>query len=200
MAFTVPALSRSDRSGRYLAFDPAQTFRGIRSSFMKSICAWCTREIGRIEGSERTDTVVSHGICPACVDNMKLQRGVSFQQFIDSIPVPVFVVDDDVVVTAANTKAGELLGKDSRAMVGFRGGNVLECAHARRPEGCGRTVHCSGCAIRRTVNRTFETGEPQNRVPATLYRADPDHPSAIALRITTIKVDGSVILRVDRMG
>jgi len=110
------------------------------------------------------------------------------------------VVDDDVVIKTVNAKACELLGKDVPAMQGLRGGNVLECAHARRPEGCGKTIHCSGCAIRRAVTRTYETGEPQSMVPATLHQTDLDDPSAIALRITTVKVDGTVFLRVDRIG
>lgn len=165
---------------------------------MRHICAWCTKEIGCVEGSGHPDTVVSHGICPSCVSNLTLQQGASLREFIDSIPVPVLVVDDDVKVRAANTAAAEALGRDVCSRDGYRGGDVLECAYARLPEGCGRTIHCSGCAIRRAVTRTFETGEPQHRVPATLHHGDPDDPSAVVLWITTVRVDGSVILRVDR--
>jgi hypothetical protein len=167
---------------------------------MKHVCAWCTKEIGRVESSSHPDTAISHGICPSCVDNLTLQHEVSLQQFIDSIPVPVLVVEADVVVQAANIRAGAALGRTAGSLKGFRGGNVLECAYARRPEGCGRTIHCSGCTIRRAVTLTFETGRPQSGVPATLHRNDPDHPSAIALRITTVKAGGSVFLRVDRIG
>ena len=167
---------------------------------MKRVCAWCLKEIDRIKDSDLPDTIISHGICPACIDNLVFQHEVSLQAFIDSIPVPVLVVDDDVKVMAANTRACEILGKDAAAMKGLPGGNVLECAYARLPEGCGKTIHCSGCAIRRSVTRTFDTGEPLSMVPATLHHTDADDASAVAIWITTVKVDGSVFLRVDRIG
>jgi PAS domain-containing protein len=166
---------------------------------MRLICAWCNKEIGHVENGPLPDAAISHGICKACADNMTFQRGISLQQYIDSIPVPVFVVDDEVVVKAANAKAREVLGKDALGMQGYRGGDVFECSHARLPEGCGRTIHCSGCAIRRSVTRTFKTGESLSMVPATLSQYDPDHPSTAALWITTVKVDDTVLLRVDRM-
>jgi PAS domain-containing protein len=158
------------------------------------------KDIGVVEGSGQPDTVISHGICLSCADKLKFPHEVSLKQFIDSIPIPLFVVDDDVVVQTVNAKACEFLGKEASALQGLRGGNVLECAYSRRPEGCGKTIHCSGCAIRRAVIRTFETGEPQSMVPATLHHTDLDDPSAIALRITTVKVDGTVFLRVDTIG
>lgn len=166
---------------------------------MKRVCAWCAKEMGYVEGSSRPDTEVSHGICESCVDNFTFQQGVPFQSYLDSIPVPVLTVDRYIVVKTVNRKACDVLGKDPREIVQHLGGNVFECAHARLPEGCGRTIHCSGCVIRRSVARTFETGEPQVSVPATLRRGDPDHPSAVVLFITTVRSGEVVMLRVDRI-
>ncbi len=166
---------------------------------MKRVCAWCAREMGTVEGSRHPDTEISHGICEDCVDNLAFQQGVMFQRFLDSIPVPVLAVDRHVVVKAVNRKACDVLGKNPQEIVQHLGGNVFECAHARLPEGCGRTIHCSGCVIRKSVNRTFETGEPQVSVPATLRRGDPDHPSAVVLFITTARSGDVVMLRVDRI-
>ena len=166
---------------------------------MKRVCAWCTKEMGAVEGSSHPDTEISHGICGSCADNFTFQQGVPFQRYLDSIPVPVLAVDRFVVVKAVNRKACDMLGKEPREIVQHLGGNVFECAHARLPEGCGRTIHCSGCVIRKSVTRTFETGEPQISVPATLRRRDPDHPSAVVLFITTVKSGDMVMLRVDRI-
>jgi hypothetical protein len=155
--------------------------------------------MGAIEGSIRPDTEISHGICESCVDNFTFQQGVPFQRYLDSIAVPVLAVDRYVVVKAVNQKACDVLGKDPREIVQHLGGNVFECAHARLPEGCGRTIHCSGCVIRKSVTRTFETGEPQINVPATLRRRGLDHPSPVVLFITTVKSEDVVMLRVDRI-
>jgi PAS domain-containing protein len=167
---------------------------------MKRVCAWCRKEIGTIASTRHGDDAVSHGICPDCISNLTFQQGASLQELIDSIDLPIFVVDDDVRVKAANATACRTLGKDAVTMQGHRSGDVFECAHARLPEGCGRTIHCSGCAIRRSVAHTFQTGETLSGVPATLSRNDPDHSSDIALTITTVKAGGLVMLRIDRIG
>lgn len=143
------------------------------------------------------DDEPSHGICPECVSNLTFQTGVGLQEYIESISLPVIVVDDDVRVQAANASACRALGKRAPALLQRSGGTVFECAHARLPEGCGRTIHCSGCAIRRAVTITFETGAPQDRVPATLTRKDADRPSAAVLYITTVKAGAHVLLRVE---
>lgn len=172
----------------------------MRGRTMKLICAWCRQDIGSVEGSKLSDGEISHGICESCHDNIMFQQGVPLQEYLDSLPLPVLVVNDDVVVQAANRKACELLGKGPLEIVQLLGGNVFECAYARLPEGCGKTIHCSGCAIRRTVSRTYETGEPQRMVPATLRRGFEGHVSTIALSITTMMVGDFVMLRVEKFG
>jgi hypothetical protein len=167
---------------------------------MKQVCAWCRNEIGRIASSVYSDSETSHGICENCLDNLTFQKGVPLKHYLDSFPLPILVVDGYAVVKAVNKKACDALGKEPREMVQHLGGNVFECAHARLPEGCGGTIHCSGCTIRRAITKTFKTGEPQSKVPATLNRGNPDHISAIALSITTVKVGDLVVLRVDTMG
>ncbi|MDA8100984.1 MAG: PAS domain-containing protein [Nitrospiraceae bacterium] len=166
---------------------------------MRRVCAWCRTDMGRAEGNKLPDSEISHGICPACVDNFAFQQGVSLEQFLDSLAMPVFVVDGDVIVKAVNKAGCAALGKRPGEMLERLGGNVFECAHARLPEGCGRTIHCSGCAIRRAVTKTFITGEPQCDIPATLTRNDADDRSAVALVITTVKHGDAVLLRVDRI-
>jgi PAS domain-containing protein len=167
---------------------------------MRQVCAWCKKDIRAVANSRHGDDVVSHGICPSCSSNFIFQLGTSLEQHIESLDLPVFVVDDDVQVEAANEAARRVFGKDLFEMKGHRGGDVFECAHARLPEGCGRTIHCSGCAIRRSVTITYQTRRPLFEIPATLTRGDPDVQSAIALTITTVKVGDSVMLRVDRIG
>jgi hypothetical protein len=154
--------------------------------------------MGVVKGSTRPDTDTSHGICEGCLNNFEFQQGVPLQRYLDSILLPVIVVDRHVMVKAANRTACEALCKDPTEMVQHLAGNVFECAHARLPEGCGNTVHCSGCAIRRSVTRTYETGEPQTRVPAMLRKGGSGHPPDIELLITTVRSGDAVMLRVDK--
>jgi hypothetical protein len=166
---------------------------------MTRVCAWCRTEMGTVEGSKQPDDVTSHGICKRCVDNLIFQQGAPLQAYLDSIPVPVMAVDRNVVVGSVNAKGCEVLGKEAKEIVQHLGGDVFECAHARLPEGCGRTMHCSGCVIRRSVTYTYETGNALTMVPATLSLSRKNSLSPVQLTITTVKAGSMVILRVDRM-
>jgi hypothetical protein len=109
-------------------------------------------------------------------------------------------VDSDVVVAMANKPLLSLFGKTLSQVTGQRGGDVFECAYARLPEGCGRTVHCSGCAIRRAVTETFTTGRSLQKVLAYLNRDAVTQFLQLGMLISTEKVLGMVLLRVDHIG
>jgi nitrogen-specific signal transduction histidine kinase len=166
---------------------------------MKLVCAWCNASIERSGYDQSLESETSHGMCPACSEAFASQDGVSLQSHIDSIPNPILVVDSNNGIVATNAKACEMLGRKSDAMINELFGPVFNCAHARLPEGCGRTIHCSGCAIRKSVVATFNTGEPQISVPATLTVESPDLPSEVVLTITTVKSNGLVVMRLEQV-
>jgi hypothetical protein len=114
--------------------------------------------------------------------------------------VPVLAVNDMGQVTMANKAVLAMLGKDPTQVEGFNRGDVFECAYARLPEGCGKTVHCSGCAIRRAVSETFTTGRSLSKVPAYLNRDAATQFLQLGLLISTEKLWGMVLLRIDYIG
>jgi PAS domain-containing protein len=166
---------------------------------MNSACAWCGSGIAKSESDGNPDHRVSHGICLSCRDNFLAHNGIAFQEYLESIPIPILVIDNSFEILTANRKACEALGKTPAQLHRRLPGEVFECSYARLPEGCGRAIHCSGCAIRKAVIKSFETGEPQSMIPATLKFDDPDDASAVALVITTVKTRDVVILRLDHM-
>lgn len=170
---------------------------------MRRVCAWCRRELGFVENTKHPDSEVSHGICAECVQNFSFQTGVPYQQYMDSIPMPVLMLvvhaDTYLITKHVNRKACEVLRKDPEEMVQHLAGNVFECAHARLPEGCGRTMHCSGCTIRRAVMETYRTGKPQSMVPATLKRTFSGKNDRLDLLITTIRIGEVVLLRIEEI-
>lgn len=169
------------------------------SATMKRICAWCGAEMGTVPEPMLPAELLSHGLCTACASNLYFQTGAPLLEFLNSLPVPILAVDDDGVTVAANAKACEVLGRSPASLRGQLGGEVFECVHARLPGGCGRTIHCSGCAIRRSVAETFATGVAQRMVPATLSVLEADSPREVALTLTTMRSGRVVVLRVDRM-
>jgi len=166
---------------------------------MKRVCAWCGKDLGVVETDFDSQHAVSHGICEQCAFHLVAQLGMPLQEYLDGLEVPVLVVDDDVNVKTANRQARELLQKELPAIEGYKGGDVFECDYSRLPEGCGKTVHCSACAIRGTVTDTFKTGMTHVSVPACLHRIAGEENQEISLLISTELVNGVVFLRVDRV-
>jgi hypothetical protein len=99
----------------------------------------------------------------------------------------------------ANEMALQFLDKDPDAVSGFKGGDVMECAYAKLPEGCGNTVHCAACTIRNNVMETFKTGKSLKRVPASLNRRSRGSVDKMEFLISTEKVDDIVLLRIDEV-
>lgn len=167
---------------------------------MKLVCAWCGSAIERSDYERMPDGNISHGMCPTCSQVLDSQEsGVPVQRHIDGIPTPILLVDANNTTLAMNAKACEILGRTPESSTGAQFGVVFDCVHYRLPEGCGRTVHCSGCVIRKSVAATFDTGEPQVLVPATLSIDNPDQLSDAVLTITTVKRDGVVLLRIESL-
>lgn len=163
---------------------------------MKQICAWCMQDI--TEESGPADGKVSHGICLQCLDYFYPGRGKppTFDLFLERLAVPVLVVDDEVRVVFANEKACALLGKQSEELTGRLGGDAVECAYARLPGGCGKTVHCKSCTIRRAVLDTAATGRMHQAVPAYLDSVTPHGVVQVRLFITTAKSGDFVLLKI----
>ena len=81
----------------------------------------------------------------------------------DAMPMPVFVVDDDVSILEYNSAAAQLLGGEKHYYLNRRGGDVLGCIHATdSPEGCGRGKLCADCMVRNAV-KAAATGKRVTR-------------------------------------
>jgi hypothetical protein len=166
---------------------------------MKRVCAWCKKELGRLDSQTSFEIRITHGICEKCRDNLLFQMGVELGVFLDSLKLPVVVVNREGTIVTGNDQARTLLRKGLPEIEGYKGGEVFECAYALLPEGCGNTMHCSGCTIRRAVMETYGTGKSLLKVPATLYRNTREDPEKTKLLISTERLADLVLLRIDEM-
>jgi len=166
---------------------------------MKRVCAWCKKDLGTIKTEMYSESLITHGICEECKNAFFDPLKTTLMDFLDGLNVPVIVVDATVSINSANRQARELLHKELPRIVGFKGGDVFECAYAALPEGCGKTIHCVGCAIRNTVVDTFRTGTSHLEIPAYLNHTIDNGPE-IRFLISTEKVNDVVLLRIDKVG
>ena len=76
-------------------------------------------------------------------------------------------------------------------------GDVIECVNAQTPEGCGRTIHCSGCTIRRMVTATHQDGRPRQSVEADQLVMRAGSVVPVRYSISTQKVGNAVLLIIE---
>ncbi len=75
----------------------------------------------------------------------------------NAMPLPVFIVDNDVKIMACNRSGASLLAADPKMTLRRRAGEMLNCIHAREvPEGCGRAPACSDCIVRSSVDTSLK--------------------------------------------
>ncbi|MFI5379517.1 MAG: PAS domain S-box protein [Tepidisphaerales bacterium] len=104
----------------------------------------------------------------------------------ENAPVAMLLVDGGRTVRKANRAAEKLAGRDLADIVGKRGGDALRCVGALNDAGgCGFGPDCEGCAVRRTVMDTFETGRPHSQVEATLTVAHGEAAREVSLVMST---------------
>ncbi len=160
---------------------------------MLVVCAYCRKTISDARGAA---TDVSHGMCQACAEHYeKMWNGMPLSDYLDTLPQPVIVMNGDGCVVAANQKLASMFGKDKAHFRGLMGGEAMACVYSLLPEGCGRTVHCRECTIRRAVDKVAKTGHPLKKVPAYLQTKD----GRVNLRISVATKDGLVRVTVEEL-
>jgi transcriptional regulator with PAS, ATPase and Fis domain len=149
---------------------------------MKIVCSYCRKKTGEKEPLD--DDRVSHTICHDCYKHYSKQiKGLSLGDYLDQFDAPILFVDADGRVLASNKMAESALGKSRQDFHGLLGGEAMECVYARLPEGCGKTVHCETCTIRRVVMKAMNNGKPQLDKTVTLVQAAKE----IKMKISTEK-------------
>jgi len=130
---------------------------------MDIICSYCKALIRTVESNLPG---VSHGVCRNCLPKLVKDLGQPLSEFVDELITPILVMRGDTRIVAATAAARRLSREPLEELAGLLCGDVLGCLHCHEEGGCGRTVHCLSCTIRRSVGHTFETGEPCLDVPA----------------------------------
>lgn len=163
---------------------------------MKSVCAWCKADLGEIKEDHET-LGITHGICEGCVKILFSENSKSLHEFLDSLCVPIIMIESGMKVRTGNKYAKELLGKELSEIEDQRPGDIIECTYYKTPGGCGSDVHCKSCVIRNTVNKTFASGKSFTNVPAYPDIEILSKVKTMCFRISTQKVGTFVLLRID---
>jgi hypothetical protein len=163
---------------------------------MDVICLYCKTHIRTIESNLNG---ASNGVCRNCLPKLVKDLGQPLSEFIDELNTPILIVREDMRVVAANAAARALSPEPLEELVGLLCGEVIGCLHSREEGGCGKTVHCLSCAIRKCVTYTSVTGQSCFDVPAYpdigLLSGNTD----VRFRVSTGKKRDFVLLRIEQV-
>lgn len=166
---------------------------------MIRVCAWCSRSLENPDEIINAETVredVTHGICLSCSLEFMDDETQDLEAYLDSLPVPLMTVGPDSRIDYINSRACHEFNLEPQRSRGQLGGDVLRCAFARLPGGCGHTIHCLACTVRKTVEDTFRTGTPHLNVPASLEHSRQGGPRQVDYYISTYRAGNHVVLRI----
>ena len=114
-----------------------------------------------------------------------LKKGDLIESILEAIPLPIFVVDEDVRIFWSNQSAAPLLDMKPHLAFQRRCGEVFHCVHAlESTEGCGCTEFCKACPIRNSVRQSLN-GQRVVRQKNKMLLAGKDHVIEINMLVTT---------------
>ncbi len=148
---------------------------------------------------ESNKSGISHGVCQKCLPRLAKEMSQPLSKFLDDLDAPILILGENMQVISANEAARKISKYVENDLNELRCGEVIGCSHSREENGCGNTVHCLSCAIRKSVAHTFKTGEPCLDVPAYPDVCIIGGGQPIRFRITTEKKGDFVCLLIHQL-
>ncbi len=94
------------------------------------------------------------------------------QALFDVANVGILLLDERGDVKRGNDTVSRWVGRELPAPGGGQPGDVIGCAHALGGPGkCGKTAHCSGCAVRNAFETVLRSGQPVHDVETEVVLA-----------------------------
>lgn len=155
--------------------------------------------MGEVSQAHDAVGLITHSICDECADNLEFQLGVTLQRYLDSLKIPIVLVDTEGNTLLANAAAEDVPEQAPLRLPDEWPGKIYECAHARLPEKCSNDIHCSGCTIRFAVSETYTTGQEIVATPALLTGSSSAPAQRYDYLISTKLVNGTVHLIIEKL-
>lgn len=154
------------------------------------VCRYC--------GTELSHEHENRGFCDDCYEII-MKDPTSFKtEILDNIDQPFFVLDKKTTrIVTANEKFLDFVSKTFDQVANQLGGDVIGCIHANRPGGCGKGEFCGKCPIRNLVQKTIDTGEPQNNAHIVQLIYHDLEKKKISLHMSTKIRNGYMFLQIN---
>ena len=114
-----------------------------------------------------------------------VEGGQFFKTVFDTLPVPAFIVDNDIRIHEYNAAAVALFDMEPDRPIRMGNGAALNCINANATSsGCGGGEACKACALRNAVQQAFQ-GNPVFKAKHGMQVTRGGHIETMRLLITT---------------
>jgi len=124
---------------------------------------------------------------------------VSLTEFLDSIELPVLVMDETRTIRQVNRIAAKTLGKLVVELEGLTLGVAIECLHVGVMGECGVSPYCAGCAFLRNIRDTYFDGQPRYGEYSQHKAVMTDGAKTKQFRFSMTKVGDVVLLMIEEI-
>jgi hypothetical protein len=101
--------------------------------------------------------------CAKCFHDILSSRDEIVTSYLDSLLMPAALIAQDQTVLSSNERFKKMA--PTGEVVGRKIGEALECMYSPILGHCGETVACLVCRLKRSVERTWMTGEGLRGIP-----------------------------------
>jgi hypothetical protein len=128
------------------------------SSIAQTVCFNCG------QGLDASDPFrVLTRTCGACFASLGSSGDVEISEYLEVLEHPAALLAKDHTIIVANNHFRTL--RLHEEAIGVKVGEALECMYSATLGRCGETVACILCALRRSVEQTWLTGQGMRGVP-----------------------------------
>jgi hypothetical protein len=164
---------------------------------MDATCGWCGAPIGT--WNEALGARAEAGACVLCASFIRTNRLLTLRDYMHDVPAPVLYVGAAGIIRGCNSAGEQALARSSSEMEGSRGGDVISCAYAALPGGCGGTEQCRSCPILTPVLSTMNAGYTFDGVQGSRPIRQGLRTIETCFTFSTRLIEDVVLLRVDGM-
>jgi PAS domain S-box-containing protein len=110
-----------------------------------------------------------------------------------SSPVGMLLLDEDTMIVDANVVVENMVSRGPGQVIGLRCGDGLGCVHSFEEErGCGFSLACSKCLLRKIILQVLQTGTSVNGVEMqhTLLINGQEHRPSLSVSATPVLLKG----------
>lgn len=110
----------------------------------------------------------------------------------ETVPVPIFLLDDGAMIRRMNRAAAVLTGEEPDRFRHRPAGYALGCVHyVHQEDGCGQRDDCQNCMLRRMVTETIVLGRTFHRERVTLDRQGDSGHLELCFLVSTVRLPSS---------